>query len=31
VNAAIFEWEMEGRTGYGAYEVTVRDEPAEAA
>jgi hypothetical protein len=31
VNVAIFQWEMEGRTGYGAYEITVRDEPAEAA
>lgn len=31
VNAAIFRWEMEGRTGFGSYEVTVRDEPAEAA
>jgi hypothetical protein len=31
VNVAVFEWEMEGRQGYGAYEITVRDEPAEAA
>lgn len=31
VNAAIFAWRMEGRDGAGAYEITVRDEPAEAA
>jgi hypothetical protein len=31
VNVAIFSWEMEGRQGFGAYEITVRDEPAEAA
>jgi hypothetical protein len=31
VNVAIFEWQMEGREGLGAYEITVRDEPAEAA
>jgi hypothetical protein len=31
VNAAVFGWEMEGREGFGAYEITVRDEPAEAA
>jgi hypothetical protein len=31
VNAAVFAWEMEGRQGFGAYEITVRDEPAEAA
>jgi hypothetical protein len=31
VNVAVFAWEMEGRQGYGAYEITVRDEPAEAA
>jgi hypothetical protein len=31
VNFAIFGWGMEGREGLGAYEITVRDEPAEAA
>jgi hypothetical protein len=31
VNAAIFGWQMDGREGLGAYEITVRDEPAEAA
>jgi hypothetical protein len=31
VNAALFTWQMEGRRGFGAYEITVRDEPAEAA
>jgi len=31
VNLAIFAWRMEGRDGLGAYEITVRDEPAEAA
>jgi hypothetical protein len=31
VNAAVFSWRMEGRDGAGAYEVTVRDEPPEAA
>ncbi|MEA2373712.1 MAG: hypothetical protein QOD53_175 [Thermoleophilaceae bacterium] len=31
VNAAIFGWRMDGREGLGSYEVTVRDEPAEAA
>ena len=31
VNVAVFEWEMEGRQGWGAYEITLRDEPAEAA
>lgn len=31
VNAAVFAWDMEGREGFGAYEITVRDEPAEAA
>jgi hypothetical protein len=31
VNAAIFGWGMEGREGVGAYEITVRDDPAEAA
>jgi hypothetical protein len=31
VNASIFAWRMEGREGAGAYELTVRDEPPEAA
>ena len=31
VNASVFGWRMEGRDGAGAYEVTVRAEPAEAA
>jgi hypothetical protein len=31
VNAAVFSWQMEGRDGSGAYEVTIRDEPPEAA
>ena len=31
VNAAVFAWDMEGREGYGAYEITVRDEFDEAA
>jgi hypothetical protein len=31
VNAAIFGWRMDGREGLGSYEVTVRDEPADAA
>ena len=31
VNVAVFEWRMEGRPGQGLYELTVRDEPAEAA
>jgi hypothetical protein len=31
VNAAVFSWRMEGRDGAGAYELTVRDEPPEAA
>jgi hypothetical protein len=31
VNAAVFSWQMEGRSGAGAYELTVRDEPPEAA
>ncbi|MFL5827322.1 MAG: hypothetical protein ACJ76V_12425 [Thermoleophilaceae bacterium] len=30
VNAAVFEWRMEGREGAGAYELTVRDEEAAA-
>lgn len=31
VNAAVFSWRMEGRDGAGAYELTFRDEPPEAA
>ncbi|HEX6461235.1 MAG TPA: hypothetical protein VF032_20125 [Thermoleophilaceae bacterium] len=31
VNAAVFSWRMEGRHGAGAYELTFRDEPPEAA
>src|SRR5205085_6728560 len=31
VNAAVFAWTMEGREGAGAYDLVVRDEPAEAA
>jgi hypothetical protein len=31
VNAAVFSWRMEGRDGAGAYELTFRDEPLEAA
>lgn len=31
VNAAVFSWRMEGRHGAGAYEVTIRDDPPEAA
>jgi len=31
VNASIFAWRMEGREGVGAYELTVRGEPPEAA
>jgi hypothetical protein len=27
VNAAVFSWQMEGRTGAGAYELTVREDP----
>ncbi|MDP8944203.1 MAG: hypothetical protein M3N16_08815 [Actinomycetota bacterium] len=30
VQVAVFGWRMEGREGAGAYEVTVRDEPAAA-
>jgi hypothetical protein len=30
VNAAMFGWHMEGRQGYGAYELAVRDEPEAA-
>jgi len=31
VNVAVFAWQMEGREGFGAYEITVRDEPGDAA
>ncbi|MEA2352941.1 MAG: hypothetical protein QOJ14_1355 [Thermoleophilaceae bacterium] len=31
VNLAIFAWRMEGRDGLGAYEITGREDPAEAA
>lgn len=31
VNASVFTWRMEGREGAGAYELTVRAEPEEAA
>ncbi len=31
VNAAVFEWRMDGRDGAGAYDLMVRDEPPEAA
>jgi hypothetical protein len=31
VDAAVIAWRMEGRDGRGAYEITVRDEPPEAA
>ena len=31
VNASVFSWRMEGREGFGAYELTVRAEPPEAA
>jgi len=31
VNTAVFSWRMEGRDGAGAYELTIRDEPPEAA
>jgi hypothetical protein len=30
VDAAVFAWSMDGREGFGAYELTVRDEPAAA-
>jgi hypothetical protein len=26
VNAAVFDWRMEGREGVGAYELAVRDD-----
>jgi hypothetical protein len=31
VNAAVFDWRMEGRAGAGAYELAVRDEGPAAA
>jgi hypothetical protein len=31
VDAGLVAWRMEGRDGVGTYEITVRDEPAEAA
>jgi hypothetical protein len=31
VNVAVFAWDMEGRQGFGAYEITLRDDPAAAA
>jgi hypothetical protein len=31
VHAAVFAWRMEGRDGVGAYDIVVRDEPADAA
>ena len=31
VHAAVFGWQMEGRDGVGAYDIVVRDEPADAA
>lgn len=31
VHAAVFGWRMDGREGVGAYDIIVRDEPAEAA
>ena len=31
VNVSVFRWRMEGREGLGAYEVTTRSEPLEAA
>lgn len=31
VHAAVFAWRMEGREGVGAYDIIVRDEPADAA
>jgi hypothetical protein len=30
VEAAVFAWSMEGREGFGAYEITVRDGPVAA-
>jgi hypothetical protein len=31
VNAAVFDWRMDGHEGAGAYDVTHRDEPPAAA
>jgi hypothetical protein len=31
VDASVVAWRMEGRDGAGSYEITVRDEPGEAA
>jgi hypothetical protein len=31
VHAAVFRWQMEGREGLGAYELTLRDAPPAAA
>ena len=31
VHAAVFAWRMEGRDGVGAYDIVVRDDPADAA
>jgi hypothetical protein len=31
VNAAVFDWRMEGREGSGGYDITARDEPPAAA
>jgi hypothetical protein len=31
VHAAVFAWQMEGREGVGAYDIVVRDDPADAA
>jgi len=31
VDAGLVAWRMEGRDGVGSYEITVRDEPGEAA
>jgi hypothetical protein len=31
VHAAVFGWRMEGRDGIGAYDIVLRDDPADAA
>lgn len=31
VNATVFSWRMEGRTGAGSYDVVIRDQPPDAA
>ena len=31
VNVAVFAWQMEGREGFGAYEISLRDDPGDAA